>query len=83
MPEAPVQNIKDMNTLTIEKMFVDIFCDDIIFSAQQGSEMKLIFNEAIKKYTINANRMLRYADRKRKEYIIFKYLKNLPLRRRK
>ena len=30
--EAPVQNIKDMNTLTIEKMFVDIFCDDIIFS---------------------------------------------------
>ncbi len=65
--EAPIQNIKGVNTVTIEKMLVDIFCDDIIFSAQQGSEMTNIFKTAIEKYTVKENRMLRYADRKRKK----------------
>ena len=75
--EAPLQNIKDVNTITIEKMLVDIFCDDIIFSAQQGSEMKNIFNEAIKKYTVNESRMLRYADRRRRKEDLIKYLKTI------
>ena len=78
--EAPVQNIKDVTTTTIEKMLVDIFCDDIIFSAQQGSEMKNIFNEAFNKYTVNENRLLRYADRRRKKELLIKYLKTIPLK---
>jgi len=78
--EAPLQNIKDVNTITIEKMLVDIFCDEIIFSAQQGSEMKNIFNDAFKKYTIHENRMLRYADRRRRKEELIKYLKkNQPV----
>ncbi len=76
--EAPLQNIKDVNTITIEKMLVDIFCDDIIFSAQQGSEMRNIFNEAFKKYSVNENRMLRYADRRRRKGNLIKYLKTIP-----
>ena len=50
--EAPVQDIKDITTITIEKILVDIFCDDIIFSAQQGPEMNNIFREAFRKYTV-------------------------------
>ena len=38
-------------------MLVDIFCDELIFSAQQGSEMKTIFLEALSKYSVNENRM--------------------------
>jgi hypothetical protein len=75
--EAPLQNIKDVNTITIEKMLVDIFCDDNIFSAQQGSEMKNIFKEAIKKYNVNESRMLRYADRRRRKDDLIKYLKTI------
>ncbi len=56
--EAPLQMISKMNTPTLEKMLVDIFCDDLIFAAQQGSEMRTIFQEAIDKYVLNENRML-------------------------
>jgi hypothetical protein len=53
---------------------VDIFCDVIIFSAQQGSEMRTIFNEAFSKYTVNQSKMLRYANRRRKKEVFEKYL---------
>ena len=75
--EAPVQDIKDITTITIEKILVDIFCDDIIFSAQQGPEMNNIFREAFRKYTVNENRMLRYADRRRKKQALNNYLKTI------
>ena len=65
--EAPTQNINEVETATIEKILVDIFCDDVIFSAQQGAEMRTIFKEAFNKYTINQNKMLRYANRRRKK----------------
>lgn len=75
--EAPVQMINKVNIPTLEKMLVDIFCDDLIFSAQQGSEMRTIFQEAIEKFVINENRMLRYADRRRKKDNFRKYLSSI------
>ena len=75
--EAPVQLINKVNIPTLEKMLVDIFCDDLIFAAQQGSEMRTIFQEAIEKYVINENRMLRYADRRRKKDNFRKYLSSI------
>ena len=75
--EAPLQNIKGINTASIEKMLVDIFCDDIVFSAQQGSEMRTIFKEALSKYSINESRMFRYADRRRKKESFINYLNSI------
>ena len=75
--EAPTQNIKGVETATIEKMLVDIFCDDVIFSAQQGAEMRTIFKEAFTKYTINQSKMLRYADRRRKKEKLTKFAKTI------
>ena len=72
--ESPVQSINGINTITIEKLLVDIFCDKIIFSAQQGVEMRTIFNEAFSKYTINQSKMFRYANRRRKKESFQKYL---------
>lgn len=72
--EAPVQNVNGVTTVTIEKLLVDIFSDDVVFGAMQGSEMENIFNEALEKYTVNENRMLRYADRKRKKDSLDTYL---------
>lgn len=65
--EAPLQTISSINLPTIEKMLVDVFCNDALFAAQQGAEMRTIFNEALGKYAINENRMLRYADRRGKK----------------
>ena len=65
--EAPLQKIEGVNTVSLEKMLVDVFCDDVIFAAQQGSEMRNIFHEAKRKYVINENRLFRYANRRNKK----------------
>ncbi|MBX3241857.1 MAG: hypothetical protein KIT80_12790 [Chitinophagaceae bacterium] len=75
--EAPTQNINGVESASIEKMLVDIFCDDVIFSAQQGAEMRTIFKEAFAKYTINQSKMLRYADRRRKKEELNKFVKTI------
>ena len=75
--EAPTQNLKEVETATIEKILVDIFCDDVIFSAQQGAERRTIFKEAFTKYTINQSKMLRYADRRRKKEELNQYVKTI------
>ena len=72
--EAPVQTLQRVMTPTIEKLLVDIFCDDVLFAPQQGSEMATIFREAFEKYTINENKMLRYADRRGKKEAFGNYL---------
>jgi NAD kinase len=55
-------------------MLVDIFCDPIIFSTQQGSEMDQIFKEAFEKYAISESKMLRYASRRRRKQELDTYL---------
>ena len=65
--EAPLQKIEGVNTVSLEKMLVDVFCDDVIFAAQQGSDMRNIFHEAKRKYVINENRLFRYANRRNKK----------------
>ncbi len=72
--ESPTQLVNGITTISIEKLLVDIFCDDIIFSAQQGSEMRTIFNEAFSKYSVNQSKMLRYANRRRKKEVFEEYL---------
>jgi hypothetical protein len=72
--EAPIQTVNGVQTITIEKMLVDIFCDETIFASQQGGEMDHIFKEAYNRYTIHENRMLRYADRRRKKDAFDNYL---------
>lgn len=75
--EAPTQSNNGIETTTIEKMLVDILSDDVIFSAQQGVEMRTIFKNAFEKYTINQSRMLRYADRRRKKEELIKFAKTI------
>ncbi|MBX9808563.1 MAG: hypothetical protein K2X95_12295 [Flavobacteriaceae bacterium] len=65
--EAPLVLVEGINTASIEKVLVDIFCDETLFSAQQGAEMRTIFSDAFNKYTINQSKMLRYADRRGKK----------------
>jgi hypothetical protein len=75
--EAPVQKVKGVCTLSIEKMLVDIFCDETLFAAQQGAEMRIVFNEALSRYTVNQSKMLRYANRRKKKASFENYLKTI------
>lgn len=77
--ESPTQLVNGITTVSIEKLLIDIFCDDIIFSAQQGAEMRTIFNEAFSKYTVNQSKMLRYASRRRKKEVFQEYLSSFQI----
>ncbi len=81
--EAPLLKVEKINTASIEKMLVDVFCDDIIFSAQQGSEMRTIFDAALTKYTVNQSKMLRYADRRGKKDGLIGFMNTLDNSRQK
>ncbi|MDA3816792.1 MAG: hypothetical protein PF486_05400 [Prolixibacteraceae bacterium] len=77
--ESPTQFVNGITTISIEKLLVDIFCDEIIFSAQQGAEMRTIFSEAFSKYTVNQSKMLRYANRRRKKEVFQDYLSSFQI----
>jgi hypothetical protein len=72
--ESPLTQVDNVLTVSLEKMLVDVFCDKDLFDAYQGNEMRTIFQEAISKYTINMNRMIRYANRRGKKEKFLKYL---------
>lgn len=75
--ESPTQEINGITTVTLEKILVDIFCDPLLFDAQQGSEMDRIFKEAFEKYAINESKMLRYASRRRRKQALNNYLNEI------
>jgi hypothetical protein len=77
--EAPLQEIKNIPTITIEKLLVDLFADDVIYSAYQGKELSTIYLEAFNAYTVNIKKLLRYADRRKQRPKLADFLERLDL----
>lgn len=75
--EAPVQNIKNIPTSSLEKLLVDLYCDKNLFYFLQGNELVNIYINAFDKYTVNQSKLLRYADRRRKKEQIDKFIKSI------
>ena len=75
--ESPLQKIKSINTVTIEKMLVDVFSDKKIFSAYHGKTLLNIFETAFKRYSVDESRLLRYASRKNKKEEMKKFINSL------
>ncbi|MBP7507662.1 MAG: hypothetical protein KA807_07575 [Prolixibacteraceae bacterium] len=73
---SPTQVIRGVTTITIEKLLVDLFCDKE-FDFLQGYELTHIFNNAFSKYTINVDKLLRYASRKEKRTVLEEFLKTI------
>jgi uncharacterized protein DUF6577 len=72
--EAPTEQIHGTYTVTLEKLIVDVFCKPQIFAAQQGRDLAFIYDNIFAKYTINKNKLLRYADRRKKKEALLNYL---------
>ena len=73
--EAPVQKIRGVTTVSIEKLLIDIFCDNE-FEFVHGGEIVHIFENAFNLYSINQSKLLRYAERKKKKKEIIEMLNN-------
>ena len=65
--EAPTQEVNGVNTITLEKLLVDIFCNETLFGAHQGAELERIYSSALEKYTVSNTKLLRYASRRNKK----------------
>ncbi len=73
---SPYQLSNNVPTITIEKLLVDLFSDKE-FDFLQGYELTHIFTNAFSKYTINLDKLLRYASRKEKRTVIADYIKTI------
>ena len=62
--------------MTLEKLLADVFCD-VEFNFLAGSECRAVFTNAYYKYTVNENKMFRYAARKGRKEDLQKYVREI------
>jgi len=72
--EAPLQLIKKVPTVTIEKILVDALFDEE-FEFLRGNEINHVFINAFDRFSVNISKLIRYADRRRKKPEILQILK--------
>lgn len=76
---APTTSVKAIKIPTLEKILVDLFCDEKIFYAYQGRQLTRIYEAAFEKYIINLSSLLNYAKRRKRESALREFLlNNLP-----
>ncbi len=68
--DAPLQKVKRVEVPTIEKIVVDLIVDTGLFSAYQDRDLDSIIENAFEYYTINVDKLLRYASRRRKKELV-------------
>ncbi len=66
--EAPLQTVDLFQVPTIEKLLVDFLSDTNIFFFLQGMELVNVFKNVMESYTVNMDRLKRYARRRNREY---------------
>ncbi|MDE6442952.1 MAG: hypothetical protein K2K64_00820 [Muribaculaceae bacterium] len=74
--ESPLAEIQGVKTPKLEKILVDILCDDDM-DYLHGNEWNRIFENAHQMYSINRSAMLRYASRRNAKALIKKAIENL------
>lgn len=73
--EAPLRKVGNVNFPMLEKILVDLVCDTDILYAYQGRELQHIWESAFSKYSVQQDKLLRYASRRRKKKEISEYIK--------
>jgi len=73
-----LQEVSGVPMPTLEKLLVDILRDTDFFYLQ-GSESDRIIENAFNLYTINRNRLFRYADRRKVKKELSSILENLNI----
>lgn len=77
--ESPLQKVDGIPMPTLEKLLVDILRDPDFFFLQ-GSESEHIMDNAFCLFTINRNRLFRYAERRKVKEELKLILENLNIR---
>ena len=70
LSESPIQSAGGVPVQSLEKIMVDLYADSNLFLFLQGNELVNIFRNAFEKYTINRDKLMRYAKRRNKEKLM-------------
>lgn len=76
---SPWAEVRKVTIPTLEKILVDLFCDPILFTTYQGSELETIYLTAFKRYAIDSKKLLSYANRRGKKEPLAAFLSALQL----
>jgi hypothetical protein len=71
---APVRKLKNVIIPRLEKILVDLYCDEELFFAFQGNQLVKIFEGCFQKYLINFSTMFNYARRRHREDMLKEFL---------
>lgn len=69
-------NKHKVSTPKLEKILVDLFSEEKLFYFYRGSEMNILFENALKEYSINYTTLFSYAKRRDREEELKSYLNN-------
>lgn len=72
--KSPIQKNNNIIFPKLEKILVDLFCDEDILGAFKGNEQNIIFKNALNTYVINLKTLFSYAKRRKKEIQLKTYL---------
>jgi hypothetical protein len=65
----------DVKVPTLEKILVDIFCDNIVLFAYKGQEQDQIFRSIFNDYAIDMRTLFSYAERRKRKAQLTQYLR--------
>ncbi|WP_316929950.1 DUF6577 family protein [Aquimarina macrocephali] len=75
--DAPLQKINSLKTPALEKIIVDLILDLEIFSEYQGRDLESIIENAYQFHSIQEDKLLRYANRRRKREFVEQFIKRI------
>lgn len=67
LSRSPAQLIDDIKVPALEKILVDLYCDEQVYFAYQGHQLEIIYRNAASRYTLNFSKLLTYAKRRSRE----------------
>ncbi|MBN2683110.1 MAG: hypothetical protein JXR58_11420 [Bacteroidales bacterium] len=71
---APIKKEQNIRFASIEKILVDIFCDQDKFYLYSGREQDWIFENILDSYNINFSTLFAYAERRKRDKELREYL---------
>lgn len=78
---APLQQVEGLWVPTLEKLLVDLFCDEMLFPDFHGRETKAVFEKAFDYYQIDEDRLLDYAAQLQRDRNLKRFLADTGLQR--
>ena len=73
---APYHTIEKIRMASIEKILVDLYCDSEIYYIYGGSELKRIYENVLRYYTINFSTLFQYVERRKRDKEIRAFILN-------